>query len=361
VTVSYQTPKGAKGEIKADYCLCTIPLSVLRPDGRRFFPKTFKAAMDQVAYAPVKQIGLQMKRRFWEEDHAILWRPHLYRHAGHRQHVLPVDRLAEPEGDHSGLLRLRRRRGPDSAPRSPSTAPSSPGRGQKVFPEYTDNFENAFSFSWHLEKNNLGGWAEMERGLRARPPIPVLLEPDGRIYLAGEHLTYTGAWQASAIEVGLAADRQACTPASTTLEVRDHDRKTHRPHRRRGRVSALASSARAQDSAETLFLGNCSAATRPAASAFPAPFRPWPATNFVLGDRDALASLVLQGPGRHARLTRPIWTTPTIATILTYIRASWGNKASPVTAAMVAAARARPATARNAACRPTDQIQGRQS
>ena len=29
---------------------------------------------------------------------------------------------------------------------------------------------------------------------------PVLCEPDGRIYLAGEHLSYIGGWQAGAFE-----------------------------------------------------------------------------------------------------------------------------------------------------------------
>jgi monoamine oxidase len=60
----------AVSRISADYCLCAIPLSVLRMIDTDF-PTSFKDAVKAVAYAPVGKIGLQMKRRFWEEDDHI--------------------------------------------------------------------------------------------------------------------------------------------------------------------------------------------------------------------------------------------------------------------------------------------------
>ena len=62
-----------------------------------------------------------------------------------------------------------------------------------------ENFDNAFSFSWHLAEHNLGGWAEWGEAGR-KSAYPLLCEPDGRLYLAGEHLSYLGGWQAGAIE-----------------------------------------------------------------------------------------------------------------------------------------------------------------
>ncbi len=53
--------------------------------------------------------------------------------------------------------------------------------------------------AWHLDAHNLGGWADWSEESR-RAAYPVLVEPDGRLYLAGEHMTYIGAWQAAAIE-----------------------------------------------------------------------------------------------------------------------------------------------------------------
>jgi monoamine oxidase len=56
--------------VSADYCLCTVPLSVLRTIDTDFSDR-FKGAIKAVSYAPVGKIGLQMKRRFWEEDDQI--------------------------------------------------------------------------------------------------------------------------------------------------------------------------------------------------------------------------------------------------------------------------------------------------
>jgi monoamine oxidase len=66
-----RTPAAASCQsLSADYCLCAIPLSVLRMIDTDFSDK-FKAAVKAVSYAPVGKIGLQMKRRFWEEDDHI--------------------------------------------------------------------------------------------------------------------------------------------------------------------------------------------------------------------------------------------------------------------------------------------------
>src|SRR5258706_6109953 len=72
VTVSYvnsrtpSTPQTAK----ADWCVCTIPLSILSQIGIDVGPR-MKAAIDAVPYSSAVEIGLQFKRRFWEEDEAI--------------------------------------------------------------------------------------------------------------------------------------------------------------------------------------------------------------------------------------------------------------------------------------------------
>ncbi|MDB5950821.1 MAG: flavin monoamine oxidase family protein, partial [Massilia sp.] len=61
---------GKASMIKGDFCLCTIPLSVLR-HVETDFSDQFKTALQGAAYAPVCKIGLQMNRRFWEQDDGI--------------------------------------------------------------------------------------------------------------------------------------------------------------------------------------------------------------------------------------------------------------------------------------------------
>ena len=198
VEVFYKAKDGVTGSIKADYCLCTIPLSVLRNIDLGV-SAPFKAAMAQVSYAPVNKIGLQMKRRFWEEDHFI-YGGHIYTDMpGIGSITLPSTGWQGQKGVLLGYYAFGAEAARVSAKSPEERAKFALAAGQKVFPEYAENFENAFSFSWHLAKYNLGGWAEWSQDARASA-YPVLCEPDGRIYLAGEHLSYLNGWQAGAIE-----------------------------------------------------------------------------------------------------------------------------------------------------------------
>ena len=72
VTVTYQNASGsgAPQQAKADWCICTIPLPVLSQIQIDVGAK-MKAAIDAVPYASSVKVGLQFKRRFWEEDEAI--------------------------------------------------------------------------------------------------------------------------------------------------------------------------------------------------------------------------------------------------------------------------------------------------
>ncbi|MBW8816583.1 MAG: flavin monoamine oxidase family protein [Caulobacterales bacterium] len=198
VKVSYTDAAGKKAEAGADYLICTIPLSVLK-NIPMDVSKPFLAAMSNVSYAPVNKIGLQMKTRFWEEKHWI--------YGGHIYNDIPgIGTISLPStGWHSkkGVLLGYYAFGGEAAKISAlppaERAKFAVAQGQKIFPEYAENFETAFSKSWHLDPRNLGGWADWSDDGR-KNAYPVLCEPDGRIYLAGEHLSYIGGWQAGAIE-----------------------------------------------------------------------------------------------------------------------------------------------------------------
>jgi monoamine oxidase len=68
-----------------------------------------------------------------------------------------------------------------------------------VSPADSEWYENAFSVAWHRVQYNLGGWAEWDEAGR-KNAYPVLLEGEGRVMLAGEHLSHLTGWQAGAIE-----------------------------------------------------------------------------------------------------------------------------------------------------------------
>jgi monoamine oxidase len=71
--------------------------------------------------------------------------------------------------------------------------------GQKIFPAYRESFESAFSVAWHRIPYSLGGWADWS-GAARKSAYPLLFEGEGRVLLAGEHMSYLPGWQAGAIE-----------------------------------------------------------------------------------------------------------------------------------------------------------------
>ena len=198
ITVHYTDATGKKGVVTADYCVCTIPLSVLKTLDVQCSPK-FKEAMGGVSYALVGKIGLEMKRRFWEEDHDI--------YGGHVYVDDPmIGTISLPSSNWMGKKGVILGFYPHGGAAARISAMSLAERkayaiaaGQKVFPQYAENVAGSFSITWHRVPFNMGGWAQWTDEGRAKY-YPTLLEPDGRLYLAGEHLSYLTGWQEGGIE-----------------------------------------------------------------------------------------------------------------------------------------------------------------
>ncbi|CAN5396270.1 flavin monoamine oxidase family protein [soil metagenome] len=198
VEVSVVDGAGQRSTVTGDYCLCTIPLSVLKGIDNGLSDR-HRTAMNGAAYTPVGKIGLQMKRRFWEENHWI-YGGHIYTdNADIGVISLPSTNWMGRKGVLLGYYQFDANAAKVSALSPADRARFAVEFGQKVFPEYAENFEQAFSVAWHRVQYSLGGWANWSEEARARD-YPVLLEPDNRVYLAGEHLSYLGGWQAGGIE-----------------------------------------------------------------------------------------------------------------------------------------------------------------
>jgi monoamine oxidase len=199
VTVTVKdTASGKLSSLSADYCLCTIPLSVLR-NVDCDFSAPFKAAVKAVVYAPVGKIGLQMRRRFWEEDDHIYGGHVFTDQKGINQISLPSTGWQSKKGVLLGYYNFMMEAVEMSALPPQGRAEFALAAGQNIFPAYRSSFESAFSVAWHRVRYNLGGWAEWSDETR-KAAYPVLLEGDGRVLLAGEHLSYLTGWQAGAIE-----------------------------------------------------------------------------------------------------------------------------------------------------------------
>jgi monoamine oxidase len=193
------TRTGALSVVKGDFCLCALPLSVLRMVDADFSPK-FKTALAAAAYAPVCKIGLQMGRRFWEEDDQI-YGGHVYTDTkGINLISLPSGNWQGKKGTLLGYYSFGADAAELSALSQAERTEYAVAAGEKIFPgAYRKHAESSFSVAWHLVKYNMGGWAEWSEEARAQA-YPVLVEGEQRTLLAGEHMSYLGGWQAGAIE-----------------------------------------------------------------------------------------------------------------------------------------------------------------
>ncbi|MBX9651779.1 MAG: flavin monoamine oxidase family protein, partial [Xanthobacteraceae bacterium] len=200
VTVSYvnsKTPASPR-TATADWCVCTIPLSILSQIEIQVGPR-MKAAIDAVPYASSVKVGLQFKRRFWEEDEAI--------YGGISYTDLPIRQISYPSSgfNRSGRGVLLGAYLFESANAYEFTSMAPADRvaravefGARLHPQYRAEFENGIAVAWHRVPFTLGcagNWSEKARAEH----YDNLCQIDGRIVLAGEHASYIPAWQEGAI------------------------------------------------------------------------------------------------------------------------------------------------------------------
>jgi monoamine oxidase len=200
VTVTYVDAKApaAAQVAKADWCVCTIPLSILSQIPIDVSTR-MKAAIDAVPYASAVKIGLQFKRRFWEEDEAI--------YGGISYTDLPIRQIAYPSmglnrsgrGVLLGAYIFEGSNAYEFASMPPAQRVArAVALGSRIHPQYEAEFENGIAVAWQRVPFTLGCagyWTEKAR----EEHYDDLCQIDGRIVLAGEHASYLPAWQEGAI------------------------------------------------------------------------------------------------------------------------------------------------------------------
>ena len=183
---------------KADWCVCTLPLSILSQIPVNVSAR-MKAAIDAVPYASAVKFGLQFSRRFWEEDEHIF--------GGISYTDLPIRQISYPStnfnaGGKGVLLGGYTFDGPNSYEFTAMPPAERVKRavefGAQIHPQYLTEFENGVSVAWHRVPFTLGcagDWSDEARKAHYND----LCQIDGRIVLAGEHASYIPAWQEGAI------------------------------------------------------------------------------------------------------------------------------------------------------------------
>ena len=192
VTVVYRDGKGGSQEVQADYCVAALPLPLLAQIDTDF-PADFKEAIAKVPYAAAGKMGMQFKRRFWEEDDQIF--------GGASKTDMEIGQIVYPSAGYLGQkgvlvgYYLQGQAGRPIGDKTPAERLAlAMEQGGRIHPQYPKEFENAFSVAWHRVTWNKGSWSNLNPAGRK-----VLSEPQGRVYLAGDHLNLN-AWMQGAFE-----------------------------------------------------------------------------------------------------------------------------------------------------------------
>jgi monoamine oxidase len=213
---------GDTRELTGDYCICNIPLPVLLNIAGDF-SNEMRDAMRNITYTPTLKVGIQFSRRFWEMDEQI--------YGGEtRTNISEIGGIAYPNYGlftEKGVVQAMYNYNRDAI-RISNLSPAARieralMHGEKIHPQYRQYYENGFSVAWHRFPYALGGWANYNDYTRERY-YPTLLEPDGRIYLVGEHLSYLTGWMAGAIESAWAQIEKLHTRVSQNQSSRQGGR-----------------------------------------------------------------------------------------------------------------------------------------
>lgn len=192
---------GSEATVEADYAICTIPLSVLAGIEADFSPQ-FQGAIDTGSQTYVNAIkhAFQADRRFWEEDHQI--------YGGISWTTRDITQIWYPAaGFHSAKGVIVGAYIWDNEIADPIAALPPEQRllkaiedGSTIHPDYGNEVSAAkgCSVAWGKIPYSQGGWMEWEDEARATA-YPILNQPDGPIYLAGEHLSYITGWQEGSV------------------------------------------------------------------------------------------------------------------------------------------------------------------
>ncbi|HEX7871337.1 MAG TPA: flavin monoamine oxidase family protein [Sphingobium sp.] len=204
VTVTYEdTKSGAVQQAKADWCLCTIPLSILSQIEMNV-EAPMANAIRAVPYEPGLKVGLEFKRRFWEQDEQI--------YGGITTTDLPIAQISYPSSNYGS-------KGPatvlgaytfgafayeyTSLPPAERVA-RAVAWGSQIHPQYKDEYLNGIAVGWHRvpwTQGCFGNWSEEARAEHYKNLCAI----DGRILLAGEHASFIPAWQEGGITSSLDA------------------------------------------------------------------------------------------------------------------------------------------------------------
>ncbi len=195
---------GPVASIEAPYCICALPLTILKNVPNDFAPRV-KSAIQQVPYDSAYKVAWE-SRRFWEQDGDEIYGGLSFLTSGPVSVVwYPSANLMSPRGVVISGYAVENWDDFGKLPSFEAKIAASRAAIEKLHPGKSKELEKPMYISWGKVPYSLGSWAS--RGVGFPPtnesvyydgPYRELIVPDDRIYFAGDHCSHIIGWQEGA-------------------------------------------------------------------------------------------------------------------------------------------------------------------
>src|SRR5271166_3428636 len=190
--------------IEAPYCICTLPLTILKTLPNDFAPRV-SAAIQQVIYDSAYKVAWE-SRRFWEQDGDEIYGGISFLTSGPISAVwYPSAKLMSKRGVLISGYAMENFDDFGKLPSYEAKLAASRAAVEKLHPGKSKELEKPVYMCWGKVPYNLGSW--ISRGPDYPPsseaayyngPYRELIVPDDRIYFAGDHCSHIIGWQEGA-------------------------------------------------------------------------------------------------------------------------------------------------------------------
>ncbi len=190
--------------ITADYCICALPLTIVKGMDADFAPDV-KSVIDAATYAHAYKVGWQ-SRRFWEQDYQIY---------GGLSYVkgtvdivwYPSAGCFSPKGIVLGGYSVENNTAFGKLPSMQAKLDASRAAIETLHPGHGKELEKPVYVNWGQIPFNLGSWVSTGHDGHMAG-YERIIEPDRRVYFAGDHTSEIVGWQEGAALSALRCMRQ---------------------------------------------------------------------------------------------------------------------------------------------------------
>jgi monoamine oxidase len=207
---------GPTRSVEAAYCICALPLPILRTIPNDFAPQV-KSAVEQVNYDSAYKVAWE-SRRFWEQEDGIYGGISFLASGPIPQVWYPSAKLLSKRGVLISGYAMENWDDFGKLPSYEAKIAASRAAVEKLHPGRGKELQKPVYICWGKVPYNLGSW--VSRGPDYPPadedayysgPYREFIVPDDRIYFAGDHCSHLIGWQEGA---ALAARRVVAMIAS---------------------------------------------------------------------------------------------------------------------------------------------------